>query len=193
MKRRKVTSGCGSRSECWTSSTLRLAVACLVCALAGSFAGSVARAQQAAEAPDALAAILPELKSQTRVPILLPRKLPTLSKTTYYPHIKGDAVGYTIRIDSDPDCDGANACFLGMLRAKRGGRYSFPDVVKLGETETARYKPITCGGSCSAATIEWKYEGVLYIAQMNLKTENEKEARAEMIELAKSAVASGPR
>ena len=161
----------------------------LVCCLVAS----TLSAQQAVEAPDALAAVVPDLKSQTTVPILLPQQLPALAEKDYYAHAKGDADGYTIRLESDPDCDGANACFLGMLRAKRGGKFSFPEVVKLGETATGRYKPTTCGGSCSEQAIQWKYQGVLYTAQLNLHTESEKDARVAMIDLAKSAVEKGPR
>ena len=40
--------------------------------------------------------------------------------------------------------------------------------------------------------IQWKYQGVLYTAQLNLHTESKKEVRAAMIELAKSAVRLGP-
>jgi hypothetical protein len=154
---------------------------------------SVLSAQQAAQANDVLTSVIPELKSQTSVPILLPERLPTLAKETYYANPKGDAAGYTIRLESNPDCDGANACFLGMLRAKRCGKFSFPEVVKLGETATGRFKPTSCGGSCSSAAIEWKYEGVLYTAQLSLHTGSEREARTEMIDLAKSALRLGPR
>ncbi len=157
------------------------------------FVASVLSAQRSVAAPDALAALVPALKSQTTVPILLPQQLPALAEKDYYAHANGDAEGYTIRLESDPDCDGANACFLGMLRAKRGGRFSFPEVVKLGETATGRFKPTSCGGSCSEQAIQWKYEGVLYTAQLNLHPESEKEARAAMIDLAKSAVRNGPR
>jgi hypothetical protein len=143
------------------------------------------QAQQSPDLPAPLAAVLPELKAKTKVPILLPTHLPPLAEDTIYAHVEADADGYTIRLESDPDCDGANACFLGMLRAKRGGRFSFPETVKLSETTTARYKPTTCGGSCSEQAIEWKYDGVLYTAQLNLKTESKKEALAEMLELAR--------
>jgi hypothetical protein len=157
------------------------------------FVVSVLSAQLSVALPDALAALIPELKSQTSIPLLLPQRLPALAEKDYYAHAKGDAEGYTIRLESDPDCDGANACFLGMLRAKRGGRFSFPEVVKLGETATGRFKPTSCGGSCSSVAIEWKYKGVLYGAQLNLHTDSEREARTEMIDLAKTAVRLGPR
>ena len=157
------------------------------------FVVSVLSAQQSVASPDALAALIPELKSQTSIPILLPQRLPALAEKDYYAHAKGDADGYTIRLESDPDCDGANACFLGMLRAKRGGRFSFPEVVRLGETASGRFKPTSCGGSCSSAAVEWKYRDVLYSAQLNLHTDSEREARIEMIDLAKTAVRLGPR
>jgi hypothetical protein len=157
------------------------------------FVGSALLAQQSGKALDALSAVVPDLKSQTTVPILLPQQLPALAEKDYYAHANGDAEGYTIRLESDPDCDGANACFLGMLRAKRGGRFSYPEVVKLGEAATGRFQPTSCGGSCSEQAIQWKYQGVLYTAQLNLHTESEKEARTAMIDLAKSAVRLGPR
>jgi hypothetical protein len=162
-------------------------------ALVCCFVASALFAQQPVEGPGSLASVVSELKQQTDIPILLPQRLPALAEETYYAHAKGDAEGYTIRLESDPECDGANACFLGMLRAKRGGRLSYPEVVQLSETTTGRFKPTTCGGSCSSQAIEWKYEGVLYIAQLNLRTESEKEARTSMIDLAKSAVRKGPR
>jgi hypothetical protein len=174
-----------SQMRCPRSQAAWLLVCCFVV--------SALSAQRSVESSDALAALVPELKSQTTVPILLPQRLPALAERAVYPQAKGDARGYTIRLESDPDCDGANACFLGMLRAKRGGRFSFPEVVKLGETATGRFKPTSCGGSCSSAAIEWKIEGVLYTAQLNLRTESEQEVRTAMIDLAKSAIRLGPR
>jgi hypothetical protein len=185
VSRGKPRKGSAAKTLCVPS----MAVWALICC----FAVPVLSAQQAAQGNDVLTSVIPELKSQTGVPILLPERLPTLAKETYYANPKGDAAGYTIRLESNPDCDGANACFLGMLRAKRGGRFSFPEVVKLGETVTGRFKPTSCGGSCSSAAIEWKYEGVLYTAQLSLHTASEREVRAAMIELAKRALLLGAR
>ena len=185
VSRGKPLKGSAANMRC----VCRIAVWVLICC----FVVPLWSAQKAAHGNDVLAWVIPELKSQTSVPILLPQRLPSLAEETYYAHPKADAGGYTIRLESDPDCDGANACFLGMLGAKRGGKFSFPEVVKLGETSTGRFKPTSCGGSCSSAAIEWKYEGVLYTAQLSLHTGSEREARTEMIDLAKSAVRLGPR
>lgn len=174
-------------------SNLRFAGPTVAWALLGCLVASVLSAQQPAEAPDSLGAVIAELKRQSSVPILLPERLPALAEKTLYAHAKGDADGYEIHLESDPDCDGANVCFLGIFRAKLRGKFSFPEVVKLSETATGRFKPITCGGSCSPPAIQWKYEGVLYTAQLNLRTENEREARKAMIDLAKSALLHGPR
>jgi hypothetical protein len=150
-------------------------------------------AQESPDLPAQLAPVVSELKTNTKVPILLPSQLPALAQEKVYAHAKAEADSYTIRLESDPDCDGANACFLGILSAKRGGRFSFPHVVKLNENTTARFRPTTCGGSCSEQAIEWKYKGFLYTSQLNLKTDIEKEACKEMIELARSAIRYGPR
>lgn len=87
---------------------------------------------QEARGSAALFSVLAELKQETQLPILPPAHLPPLAEDSVYASASGSADSYSIRLESDPDCDGANACFLGIFRAKRGGRFSFPESVKIG-------------------------------------------------------------
>ena len=91
-----------------------------------------------------LTALLPELKSQTKVLTRWRRASRLLPKKRSMLTLKQTPDSYTIRLESDPEGDGANASFLGVLRAKRGGRFSFPEVVKLEGTVAGRFKPTSC-------------------------------------------------
>jgi len=159
-----------------------------------SFNGMI-RAQQTLQPPPAtiFREILVPLKQQTRLPVLLPAHLPPLSESEIYAHESGGEGSYSIRIESDPDCDGADACYVGIFRARRGGQFSFPEVVRLGEGDQARYKGITCGGSCSSAAIEWKFRDTLYTVQLTLATNDVKKARSLMLNLARESLIAGPR
>ena len=179
LKDRRRVTGCA---------VLRAALAFLLLLFAPYLPAQQAKAPAAVFAP-----VLTELKEQTQVPILLPGHLPPLGENSVYASASGNADSYSIRLESDPDCDGANACFLGIFRAKRGGHFSFPETVKIGKDAQGRYKGTTCGGSCSSPAIEWKSNGVLYTVQLNLHTGDEKKARTWMIDLAQESLLAGPR
>ncbi len=167
----------------------------LLAALAGGFLPRMSGAAQNAAALPApiFLNLLDALKGQTHIPILLPAHLPPLANADVYAHAKGDSDSYSIRLESDPECDGANACFLGVFRAQRGGHISFPQPVKFGNGESGRYKATSCGGSCSSPAIEWKSNGTLYTVQLTLHTGDEKNARSLMVDLARQSILAGPR
>jgi hypothetical protein len=62
-----------------------------------------------------------EIGDQRSNPVAETPPCPRRKRLLYSPRCDTD--GNTIRLESDPDCDGANACFLGILRAKRGGKF----------------------------------------------------------------------
>jgi len=167
---------------------LRATLAFLPLLLIPYLPGQEIKASAAVFAP-----VLAELKQQTQVPILLPARLPPLVEDSVYASASAKTDSYSIRLESDPGCDGANACFLGIFRARRGGQFSFPETVKIDKDAQGRYKGTTCGGSCSSPAIEWKSNGVLYTVQLNLRTGDEKKARTWMTELAQESLLAGPR
>jgi hypothetical protein len=154
--------------------------------------------QQSKPPAEVFSSALVQLRRQTRLTILLPDHLPPLAEKSVYARASADEGSYSIRLESDPDCDGANACFLGIFRAKRNGHFSYPEslaiaVTNAGDPAPARYKSTSCGGSCSSPAIEWKWKGILYTVQLTLPSESEAKARSLMIELAQSSLAAGPR
>src|ERR1700722_5329945 len=141
----------------------------------------------------ALAPALQELKQHTPLAILLPTRLPALLGQGVYPSAEGSPTGYTIRLESDPDCHGAEVCFVGALKAEKGGAFSFPEAVQIDKVVQGRYQPATCTGTCTPPAIEWKLNGVLYTVQLNLRARNAKDQRSAMLQLAESSVRSGAR
>ena len=154
-------------------------------------------AQEPKATADIFSSALAQLKQQTHLPIFLPDHLPPLAQSSVYARASADDDSYAVRIESDPDCNGANACFLGIFRAKRNGHLSYPVTLNLttktGKPVAARYKATTCGGSCSSPSIEWKSNGVLYTVQLTLHTESEQQARTLMTDLAQESISAGPR
>jgi hypothetical protein len=150
-------------------------------------------AQPAGAPASVFDSVLPELKQQTRIPILLPDHLPPLGGAQVFANAEGQAERYAIRLESDPDCDHAQVCFQGIFRAQQGGEFSFPEVVQIGKIAKGRFKATTCGGSCSPPAIEWIWNGVLYTVQLNLLTRDRMESRAIMTKLAENSVLQGPR
>jgi hypothetical protein len=150
------------------------------------------RAQPSGAPASVFDSVLPELKRQTQIPILLPDHLPPLGGAQVFANAEGQAERYAVRLESDPDCDHAQVCFQGIFRARKGGEFSFPEVVQIGKTAKGRFKATSCGGSCSPPAIEWKLNGVLYTVQLNLLTKDEREGRATMIKVAQNAILRGP-
>jgi hypothetical protein len=163
--------------------------------LLGAFlmTGTLARAQHFAPPASPLASVLGELKHQTPLPVLLPNRLPALLGPGVYASAEGTVTGYTIRLESEPDCHQADVCFVGELKAQKGGSFSFPETVQIDRVIQGRYQPATCTGTCSFPAIEWKLNGVLYTVQLSLRARNARDQRAAMLQLAESATRSGAR
>lgn len=165
----------------------RLLLALLLAAL-------LASAQTPGRPAAVFASTLPELKHKTPIPVLLPARLPSLLAKNVYASIEAaTATGYTIRIESEPDCNHEDVCFVGTLSAAKGGPFSFPETVQISQGLQGRFQPSSCTGSCIPPAIEWKVNGVLYTAQLNLKARSEREQRSALIQLADSASLAGPR
>jgi hypothetical protein len=148
--------------------------------------------------PRPLRTLLPKLKQQTTVAILLPDEFPeTVRQQSLYAHGEASADGYAITLTSRPDC-GANACFVGLLQAQRDDTMAHDDsrAVLLTNNIRAYYKPLTCGGSCSPPRIDWVSEGVRYTIQFDVQWSTRLESEEEqalLVEMANSALKAGPR
>ncbi len=139
----------------------------------------------------AFAGQLPAVKKKTTVAVLLPASLPFAGKVPrLYPTGSGSRNAWSMDLSGAPNCGRANACFLASFEAKRGGKLPGKPNLRLAGGQPAFYKGITCGGSCSPATLWFVYRGVLYTWQHKDPPANTK---AVLARLAALAIAAGPR
>lgn len=129
------------------------------------------------------------------VAVLLPEDLPaSLREDRLFVEGTTSEAGYDLTLTLAPDCGGANACTVGSFSAEEGGTLveEFERVELAGGARGA-YKPLTCGASCSPAMIEWVTGGVLYTIQLKLNAGGDAADKRELIRLANSSIAAGPR
>lgn len=127
------------------------------------------------------------------LPVLLPDRVTVEVPRTRGVEAKWSAHrgDWTLSLGVGPRCGGANACFVGVFSARRGGRLTLERRVTLAGDVPARFKPTTCGASCSPPQIQWRTRGVLYDVQ--LRAAGPGNDRAKLVRLADSALAAGPR
>jgi hypothetical protein len=137
---------------------------------------------------------LAKVRRQTRVPILLPDALPDTVDRPLYVTAGGVADSYGFSLAAIPRCGGANACRIGDFSGSKGGTVAEElEAVQLANGIIGRYKPLTCGASCSAPSIEWQDYPFFYSIQLKLNTSDEEKDKAALIALANSAIKAGPR
>lgn len=140
---------------------------------------------------DALGRQIPAVEKKTTVPVLLPSTLPFAGKAPkIYPSGTGSKNAWILVLAGAPRCGGADACFLASFEGKRGGKLPGKSNLRLAGGQPGLYKGITCGASCSPATLWFVYRGVLYTWQHKDPPAN---ARAVLSRLASQAIAAGPR
>jgi hypothetical protein len=136
------------------------------------------------------AAALPQVKAKTTIPVLLPDAMPT-EMASLYPSSFAARRSYSLGLAGVPDCGGANACFEADFSARKGGRPYGPRTATLARGRHGRFKPLTCGGSCSPPSMEWKERGVTYRIQANVG--DKRTERRILVRMANQAIRRGPR
>jgi hypothetical protein len=178
--------GQGCRRAIWVALLAALTLA------PQAFAQAESSADDRAPTYDDFLRSIADNMDETNIPVLLPSRLPDLRRTAFV-DAEVTAQGYRITIQSDPECNHVNACFLGLLSGEKGARLALPQKLQLADGTAARFQPPACGGSCSLPTIEWKMGEVVYTIQLALSPVDEKQARAVLAALASDAIKAGPR
>lgn len=176
----------------------------LIASFAVLGSSSIFQSKASAEPHRIFNTLLPQLERRTRVPILLPRELPQLllqRSNSFYLHLeKANANGYEISILTDPNCRGANVCFLGSLSAERissTAAYASPSSVRELQSQAnvslrggikGFFEPLSCGGSCSPPNLRWVYQGVLYEISLRTSNENSDTQRSILVAMASSSL-----
>src|SRR3954453_7159745 len=141
--------------------------------------------------PKKFSALIPKVKKKSGLAVRLPSKIHVfVSPSKTYADGSATKKSYFLELDAARNCNAANACFLASFAAKRGGTPAFKKTVSLAHGITGYFKPVTCGGSCSPAFIQWKQGGVLYEIENKGVGKHEKKSMAR---LANSAIRGGKR
>jgi hypothetical protein len=137
--------------------------------------------------PGLLTPTVTAVKDKTPLRVLLPSSFKT-DEPTLFASGDGSRRDYQISVSTVKDC-GANACSLAFFSAFKGQKLYGTRKVTLANGRKGRYLPLSCGGSCSPPSVQWIERGVLYEIQMDFA----KNARAELVRMANSAIKHGPR
>jgi hypothetical protein len=169
---------------------LLIACAALVAVAVPAFAAS-SPSEGDVNVPAKFKSLIPKVSAKSGLAVRLPSKIHVFvnPKKTF---AEGSSTkkSYVLDLVAAKPCHGANACFLAGFSAVRGGKPAYKKTVSLTRGITGYFKPITCGASCSPATIQWKQGKVLYEIQNKGAVKPEK---AGMAKLANSAIRGGRR
>lgn len=158
----------------------------------------VSLAKPATALPAALASVLSEVKSKSRVRLLLPSELPQgIAEAKYGIVDRASEDEYAISLYYELGMgDAGFAASFGANIHPNYGPKDIPNVreVKLSRGMIGYFRPVSCGGSCAPANIWWKDDQILYHVQLKLSPEvPEGDQQRMIIAVANSAILAGPR
>ena len=142
------------------------------------------------DVPELVEKPLIAVNKATKLDVLLPSRLTTHLKKLYSEG-SGRARSYRFEIGAIRNCHSATACFVASFSARRGAKPSNPRKVKLRGGRRGYFRPLSCGASCAAPSLEWVQDGVRYTIEAKLGTKRTE--RKILVRLANSAIANGPR
>jgi hypothetical protein len=136
---------------------------------------------------------LEQIQPQTRIPILLPYKLPPGISEKDIKLAAGESSedGYFISLYFSEE--GSSAAFAAGFGGSTRifGPHDLPDTrwVALSGGRTGIFRPVSCGGSCAPANLWWEQNGVMYQIQIKLRSDStEKDQEKILIATANSTV-----
>jgi len=140
--------------------------------------------------------ILPKIKKQTQLPILLPSELLiTGTDRKIYVEGKGTSNSYEITLAFTPNCTG-NACSIGYISAQKGSQpleNEFSRELTLAQNIKGYFRPLTCGASCAPPIIGWEYKGVFYRISLKGVGQSPEIEGETLAKMANSAIVAGAR
>ena len=137
---------------------------------------------------------LEQIQSKTRIPILLPSKLPSAIPESGIKLARGEMRpdGYFISLYYSEDGSASYAAGFGASMRILQDR-DLPDSVRvaLSGGRTGIFRPVSCGGSCAPANLWWEQNGVMYQIQGQLGPGMpERNQQSILVEMANSTVAA---
>jgi hypothetical protein len=135
---------------------------------------------------------LTKIHRATKVPVLLPDKLPRAGGTHFRVYATGGATrgGWNLELAAAKNCGGANACFVASFAGRRHGIFPRNPNLRLATGDRALFQSVSCGASCAPASLWFTHGGFLYSWQVKAPPRH---ARQALAALAAQAIRTGPR
>jgi len=136
-------------------------------------------------------AALEQIQSQTHIPILLPSRLPSLIREADVKLAEGTLAddGYFISLYFSETR--SEATFAAGFGGSRRFLRDLPNTrrVALRGGRTGMFSPVSCGGSCAPANLQWEQSGMMYQIQVKLQSDlPEHDQERILVETANSSV-----
>jgi hypothetical protein len=142
------------------------------------------------DVPAAFAGVLDTVRAKTRVPVLLPDRMP-YDDIELFADGSGRKRAWNLSLAAVEDCGNATACFVANFTARRGGRPFGSRKVRLRGGRTGRFQPLSCGASCAPPSISWRQHHATYAIQANVGTRRTE--RRILVRMANQAIRGGRR
>ena len=167
-----------------------LALTAVLLAAITTLTAATSAVARTVDVPDVLGSHIPDAAA-IDVPVLLPSRmnLDIDASTKVFADGSSRKGSYDLTLSGAANCRGANACFLAEFSAQRGAKLGYKSTnVKLALGLKGYYRDLSCGASCSPASIAWVQKGVRYeIAAKALG------GRKAFVTMANSAIRAGNR
>lgn len=162
-------------------------------ALLAVLATAAAAPARSVDIPASLGSTLAEVRDATPLTILLPSRLDFGYDGPVHATGEGRRRSYFLTLTTRLPC-GANACYLASFRAERAvRRRGERGNVRLRGGRSGFFRPRSCGGSCSPASIAWYSRGSRYEIDAVIADRSEAAQRRRLVAAANSAIGAGPR
>jgi hypothetical protein len=147
-----------------------------------------ASAATSVNVPSKLGSVLPKTRSKSGIAVRLPSRVSVdVSASRVHGALEQVSKGqYHLSLGVGSGCHEATACFVAAFFGRSHAGLDIKRKVALARGIEGRFRPITCGASCSAAEIQWKQGSVAYAIQY-------KGTKSQMVALANSAIRGGAR
>jgi len=141
-------------------------------------------AQSAKPAPVFKSAI-DDLHGKTRIPILLPTRLPSIIADSNIKLAYGEARedGYFISLYYEEIGSNASyaAGFGGETKTFRLTELRNTKPLALSGGRRGAFRPVSCGGSCAPANLWWEQDGATYDIQIKLSSDMPEKQQAKIL------------
>jgi hypothetical protein len=136
---------------------------------------------------------LAQVQPKTRIPIVLPSKLPAVTSPkdikVSLGEVRDDGYFISLYFSAEGGQAAFAAGFSGSTRILSAQDLPNTRQVVISGGRVGMFRPVSCGGSCAPASLWWQQNSVMYQIQAQLKSDSsEADQERILVEMANSSV-----